>query len=266
MVRFRSSLIAPVLCVALSHVARGESSIPGERIVEATIGNHGTLLVRYSDSDLGRLTVETRAENGVVKTYQWRGAERTLTIRIADKQETFDAQSSPDGYAVALRKVRDLVAYAAGPERYEWLVFGSDVVVPELNLIIARIGQELGAPSSEDVNCQLLVEAQGSEPLILSGGALGDLGAYSKAISKVWVKKGYTLVLVSNPLFDTEHDVKLVRVLGEERRSTTELPRTEYDPAFSDLVEGSEGSTYSLKGTSIEGAVQSIICRPDLRS
>ena len=266
MIRLRSSMIAPVLCAALTQIARGQGSLPGERVVEASIGNHGSLLVRYSDSDPSLLTVETRSENGTVKSYLWLASAGLLTIKSGDVEDTLDAHTAPDEYSSALRKMRDLIAYAAGPERYEWLVFGSDVVVPELNHVIARISDALGPQSSEDINCQLLVENQGAEPLVLSGGALGDLGTYSNAISKVWVKKGYTLVLVSNPQFDTGHHVKLARVLGEERRSSTELPRTDYDPAFSDLVEGSEGSTYTLEGTFLEGAVQSIICRPDLRS
>lgn len=266
MIRLRASLIAPVLCAALAGTARGESLLPsGEKVVEASIGNHGTMYVRYSASDLASITVDVRRDNGSSHVYTWSREETTILIESGEGEELVALSDQPEEYAATLRTIRDLIAYASGPERYEWLTFGSTVVVPELNSLISRIDSALGAKTAEDVNCQLLAEDRGGMPLIVSGGAYGDLGAYSKTVSKVWVKKGYTLVLVSNPLFDTGHDVRLARVRGEERRASTELPLAAYDAGFSPLVEASEGTAYSLLGTLLEGQIQSFICRPDLR-
>ena len=266
MIRFRSSLVAPVLCAALSSTARGSEQLSSEmRVVETSVGNHGTLAVRYSEDDFNTVTIEMNNSNGCSVIYTWIGDRGEITIKSESGETRLTSSDDPERFASALRKIRDLIAYVSGPERYEWLVFGSGVVAPELNRLITKIDQTLGAKSSDDVNCQLIVERDGTDPLVVSGGAYGDLGAYSKSVTKVWVKKGYTLVLVSNPLFDTEHDVKLVRVLGDERRATTELPVSDYGHGFSPLVQGAEGTTYTLSGSPMEGTVQSFICRPDLR-
>ena len=266
MVRFRSSLVAPVLCAALSSTARGSEQLSSEvRIVETSVGNHGTLAVRYSEGDFKTVTIEMINSNGCSAIYTWIGQRDEITIKSESGETRLKLSADPEKFSSALRKMRDFIAYASGPERYEWLVFGSDVVAPELNQLISSIDQALGTKSSHDVNCQLLIERDGVDPLVVSGGAYGDLGSYSKSVTKVWVKKGYTLVLVSNPHFDTEHDVKLVRVLGDERRATTELPVSDYGHGFSQLVRGVEGTTYTLSGSQMEGAVQSFICRPDLR-
>lgn len=262
----RSRLIVPVLWASLASGAIA-ATLPetGEKIVEASIDNHGALVVRYMEGDLGHITIESISSNGTKKIYTWSRDEGSVVVKEADREEVFRDGGDSEEYRENLRKIRDLISYAAGPERYDWLVFGSTLVRPELNSLIDTIDEALGVKTENDVNCQLLIEAEGQSPIIVSGGAFGELGEKSQHVTKVWVKKGYTLVLVSNAFFETSGDVKLVRVVGDERRAKTELPKTDYDNRLSDLVESSDGTTYNISGTLMEGSVRSFICRPDVR-
>ncbi|MFW7380864.1 MAG: hypothetical protein ACOH5I_18760 [Oligoflexus sp.] len=231
----------------------------------ALIGNHDFITVIYDDASHENFQVQYFPMNGNNESYKLSLASQIFAVELPAGALGFSTSESDDEeMRKYLKRMRDLISYAAGPERYEWQVFGRHILSPELNDAIIFIDQVLADRPEDNSNCQVYATSLTQEPWSMSGGVFGDLGNFDEIIDFVWVRAGYELVLVSGRNLPAS-EVEVVRARGNQNVDTKELASVDTALLEKSIAHVNDGRAYTLSGSLLDGSVRSLICRPYLR-
>jgi hypothetical protein len=232
----------------------------------ALIGNHEFVTLEIDDHqvDVGMLYM-----NGRVDKYSIDLKSKMVRVSREDGSQTTIA-TTDSGYVPAVLKMRDLVAHIASPTSLDATYPATKVLRPELNALIEKLNTFTALDQDELANCVLFADADERNPWLLSAGVHGFLGKFEDNISRVWVRLGYELVLMSGKGFIEDEPV-VITAKGDGLTTGAGLPVLESMPLPSGRSGDDTsrsltyvGAHYTLAQTDLYHHVGSVVCRPDL--
>ncbi len=195
---FTSIFLASIVILTSPLFAYHSDKVAASDSYTAAIGNHDSINI---DNDAHLLSI-SRSGTSTRYILNW----ETQIILFQKNEATEYLNAEDPRHLELLKKMRDLAAYTAVPQRFTWGVFGSAPLNKDLqkvidklsNFITAQVGDEGEGQGRAEANC-ILANAATAEKISISAGIVGVLDSLKQPADVAWVRGGYELVTVPAP-------------------------------------------------------------------
>lgn len=248
------------LFLGLSHQSWGAET----KGYQTFVGNHQYVELKVSKDTLN---LDVSYMNNTSDHLQYRRIDKSFLVNQGSHTQVVTHEAAREDYVRLALRLRDFVAMLTSP--YPFGEGNTSSLHPELNDIIGELDQITSLGDQALANC-ILYPANGIlNPFVVSAGIHGSLGAYQDNVSRIWVRKGYELVLLDSPEFHAQVDQSVI-AKGNGQSTGKGLSVLESQSLPSNLLDTDPASTkvgahFALSRTAFENRVGSILCRPDIQ-
>lgn len=255
-----------LVLVSISSFFLTTASFAGTKYYDALVGNHEYIALQVHDTSLALVVSHMNGRNIAFQLdFNTHNIVTEETIQDIETTRIIVTPSDSE-YIDAVLKMRDFIAYVASPTSLENSCPAPKILRPELNETIEKLNALTLLKQQELANCVLFPEADEKAPWFLSAGVHGLLGKFEDNVSRIWVRQGYELVLMSNKEF-VEAESVVITAKGDGVSTGPGLPVLESMPLQPiGTTERSSflGAHYTLAQSELYHHLGSVVCRPDL--